>query len=181
MTRHDEFWRHVDAALDAHLDPLEDPNVQQLVAEDPSLLDEFARLHARLSVVDVQPPTPRFRRVAAATLFVLAASVVAWVLLSYRERSPATDEHGTVPNAERSPALQNGAPLATTTSNDSLAPRIFSFRSESTHRDERGIKTVVFDGSTRSESFVSFERPTDPSTPYLSSFLAAASSFSNGQ
>lgn len=181
MTRHDEFWRHVDAALDAHLDPLEDPNVQQLVAEDPSLLDEFARLHARLSVVQVQPTAPRFRRVAAATFFVAAASVVAWVLLSSREGSPATDERDAAPDAELAPALQNGAPLAATSSNDSFSPRIFSFRSESTYRDARGIKTVVFDGSTRTESFVSFDRPSDRSTPYISTFLAAASSFSNGQ
>jgi hypothetical protein len=129
MNRRDEFWSRADALLDERRDPLQDGELQRLIAEEPALLDEWARFESALA--GARLPRPRRSRVAlVATVLVLTAVAIAAV--SIRERPPES--------------------LASVCRPD--ASRVLVFESTFTHVDDRGTTTVSFDGVTRTQTFV---------------------------
>ena len=78
MSDNEMFWERVNAALDERRDPLADEQVQTLVAEDPSRLEELLALRERIARL----PSSRARRwtskVASLAAAVLAASAAVW-------------------------------------------------------------------------------------------------------
>lgn len=78
MSARTTFWQHVQAALDARRDPLEVPEVQRHLAEEPALLDELAALREGLELL-AQRKRTRVRSLGAATVFLgLAGLAGAW-------------------------------------------------------------------------------------------------------
>ncbi len=82
MTRREDLWEIVHAALDQRRDPLADPGVQRLVAEDPGLLDELARFEGTLALVRASRRARTRRRwlvvAGAATLVACVAVAALW-------------------------------------------------------------------------------------------------------
>jgi hypothetical protein len=84
------FWERVNAALDERRDPLADEQVQALVAEDPTQLDELLVLRERLANLPMARPRRWISKVAAVAAAVLIASTAAWIALRDRKEQIAS-------------------------------------------------------------------------------------------
>jgi hypothetical protein len=150
----------VDAELDERRDPLEDSEVQRLVAEDPRRLEELERLSARLEALRERPVERRGRRVAAAAALLVVGGAAAWWLAT-RESAPAK------PAALPELVLGNGP------------SRVIEFRTTHSHANGNGVAVVENGGATHIESWTRAQRPDDGGSRALA-FVAVVSTVSPG-
>lgn len=152
---HDSFWEHVNDALDARRNPLEDPLVQRAIEADPSRLEELRRLEDVLSALPTRAPQPttagaqarwrawtqaRWRLTAAA-----AASAALWLVLESRNTPPdATSSQ----SAAREVATGAASAVDGAASAATRAPRsaeLLDLRVVHTHTTPAGTETTEID------------------------------------
>ena len=135
MRTRDVFWERVNAALDERRDPLDDPEVQVLVADEPEFVPEFvadlARLRTRLGELS-KSRRQRPRRVAgmaAAAIVGLAGVFALW--REWSRSTPSTD-------------LAKSFPMA---ASDLPALGVLAFRAEVVVDGPSGRTINRFDGT----------------------------------
>lgn len=129
MKDRDEFWDHVNAALDERRDPFADPRVQRAVLEQSELLFELERLDRRLTFAG--SPARRGSLALTLTAAALLVAIGAWALRPERRAESARVAESPVPSA-----------------------RVLSSRISFTHADVHGTRTTTLAGSARTSSFV---------------------------
>ena len=138
MSPREVFWEAVQAALDARRDPLEVPEVQRALAEEPKLLDELAALSAGLGMLTRTQRSRASSFAVAAALVVCVAGVAAW-RGALGASSAAGTEGQTIESAE-APAqvaeIESPLPLAST-----AGSRVIAFRVEVTVEGPHGRLT----------------------------------------
>lgn len=128
MNRREIFWKHVHAALDARLDPLEDIEVQRHIAEDPALLVDLSRLAMRLSGLERRTRVRRVAVLVTAAVLLLLALIVNW--------KPR-------PNPSSAPAVGDTGPS-----------RVLALQTSITRIDADGSTTCSYDGVETTNTFV---------------------------
>ena len=168
MIERESFWAQVHAALDARRDPLEVPEVQRALAEEPKLLDEFAALNAGLEVL-ARSKWRRARSFAtAAVLVACIAGIAAWrgapVASSGAVRAEKAIVSAVAP-AETLEAL--GAPWEPNVAGS----RLIAFRAEVTLDGPHGRWTRSTDAT--GSVLASASSPADRSAPFaVQTFVA---------
>ncbi len=158
MNERDLFWERVDAALDERRDPLDDVEVQRLVAERPELLDELAHLQATLAHLPSATTQRSRRRVASLAFAALLAVTVATAWWLRRER--------------REPLVA----LVTTPANGES--RVLSFHAEVVVENSTGRTTTYFDGEHLVRTRETFAQPSSTDERGSPAFVAFVQSSS---
>jgi len=176
MSGRDVFWEQVHAALDARGDPLDLPEVQRGLAEDPARLGQLAALRSGLDLL-ASRRRRRVRSFATAAALVALLGAGAWLTLdrgSY-QTAASGDVLATV-TADPAPT----APAVPRAEPEVLAPeagpsRVLAFRAEVTVEGPHARRTATFDG--RRLSVTSESHAPAGARPYrIPSFVAVASS-----
>jgi hypothetical protein len=133
----DPFWERVHAALDAHADPLDDAEVQRLLAQQPERLAELAALRSGLAQVTRAGRRRVQLRALAAALVLLVA-----VPLGLRATRQATGTRGAV-----APITAAGAGMGppAVPAIHAAPLQVLAFRAEVTVEGPRGRRTRVFE------------------------------------
>ncbi len=160
MIERESFWAHVHGALDARRDPLEVPEVQRALAEEPELLDELAALSSGLELLGRSKQRRARSFAAAAVLIVCVASIAAW----RGARTTSSDSGSADPTIVSAAAPAQVAevvslrPLANT-----AGSRVIAFRAEVTLDGPHGRWTRSTDAS--GSVLASASNPSDRSAP----------------
>jgi hypothetical protein len=160
----ESFWAHVHAALDARRDPLEVPEVQRALAEEPKLLGELAALRSGLELFS-RSKRRRVRSLVAATaLVVCAAGLAAWRAAQAEPRAHELSIEGQTIAAAAAPAaiVEAVSPLPP---QDASGSRVIAFRAEVTLEGPHGrltrstdaLGSVLASASGRSERDAPFQ------------------------
>jgi hypothetical protein len=139
------FWEAVQAALDARRDPLEVPEVQRQLAEEPALLDELAALRSALELVERRKRLSIRSHAAAAALAAFALAG-AW-LVARREPPMLLSPYVAASGADvavAEPRASEPAPIAAPAPGDL---RVLAFRAEVTLHGPSGRRTASSDAS----------------------------------
>jgi hypothetical protein len=181
MSERERFWVQVQGALDARRDPLELPEVQRALAEDPALLDELAALRSGLTLL----ARTRRRRVRS---FAAAGALVAGVLGFAAWRAAQDEPRAHEPTVASDSIAAAVAPAQATEAADETPPvspagsRVIAFRAEVTVEGPRGrvTRTTGSEGSDGSEvrAIASASRPSDSGAPFDVRASVARTSFS---
>lgn len=138
MSTREAFWKHVNEALDERRDPLDDENVQRLVAEAPELLREVSRLESGLERASRE--RPRRSLVGAVAAALLVVSLATWLLARH---SPDAASIVAIENSGVGPAVR-----------EQSVSRVLSFELSVSRVGERGTETITCDGFERSRTLV---------------------------
>ena len=157
MSAGDPFWGAVDAALDARRDPLEDPRVQQLLAERPERLAQLAALRSDLAQV-ARAGRRRVALRAAAAALVLAVAIPLALRVTH-QGAGTQDAAAAIATADA--RTEHASALEA-----SVEPlQVLAFRAEVTVEGPQGRRTTTFDG--RRASLQSEARSQDQDVPYF--------------
>ena len=154
------FWERVNAALDERRDPLADEQVQTLVAEDPSRLDELLALRERIAHLPTARPRRWISKVASLAAAVLAVATAAWFALRDHEQH--------VPSAvvaANSPTVANEPP----------DPRscVISFEAHVVIESANTRSTIDFDGEHVVRAREVFSEPSGDDSLSRPAFIAS--------
>jgi hypothetical protein len=150
VSARDPFWEQVHAALDARRDPLEDPRVQQLLAERPERLTDLAAVRSGLARVARAGRRRARRRVAT------AAAAVALLAVGFAAALRATHPSSSASEAGSPEVVADVGMEPVTVPPIACTPlQVLAFRAEVTVEGPRGRRTSAFDGrqaTVRSEA-----------------------------